>query len=410
MFCKLAHQPDLRFKISASSPAAGGSASTIRLLATCLLFLLVANLAYADHVHHLYYNNIQWVDTDLTTATNGGLATSFGAITAFYTTPNKQLHVYYIDSSAQHVHQLYYNGTTWSDSDLTIAGNGPIANPYGISGFSIGNYQYVFYVGYADNHVHQLTYVNNWVDQDITGSIGGNLAGFGNIVAFATKPNNQFHVYYQDLSTFHEYQLYYNGSSWTYQDLTAITGASCYSGWTVGFAQGNLQHLFCTGFGTVTGNLDLFHIYYNNFTWLYEDVTFTAGGSETPMYLGSGLAAFQVPGVNQFEVYGVTNDTHFNQYTHLVKPAQWIDKDLTAGIGAPTDNQFGGMTAFATTPNKQYHIYYAPSAEVYQIYYNGTTWSIEDLTGGVGQANPNSGMAGFAIGNLQHVFYQTNQN
>ena len=380
-----------------------------KLLGACLMFLILAHLpAYADHVHHLWYNNSKWQDQDLTSLTGGGVASSFGAITAFRTTPNNQLHVYYVDASANHVHQLYFNGTSWSDSDLTSATGGPQASAYGISGFAVGNLQYVFYVGF-DAHVHELNYNNaNWSDQDLTALVGGNTAT-PVIVAFVTQPNGQFHVYYQDEFTLEEYQLYFNGTSWTYQDLSSLMGgAYCYADWIAGFAVGNLQHLFCAGFGRFSGNMDLLHIYYNNSTWVYEDVTFRSGGSQTPMNLGAGVAAFKVPGVNQLEVWSVTDDAHFNSYKHLVNPAQWIDSDLTNSIGAPSDAQFGAITAFVTTPNDQFHVYYAPSKEVYQIYYNGVAWSVQDLTGGAGNADPNSGMAGFAIGNLQHVFYMSN--
>lgn len=396
---------------SSSAVASPGSRSTLKALATCLMFLLFSYLpAQADHIHHLWYNNSTWQDLDLTAMTGGGIATPYGAIAAFYTTPNKQLHVFYVDTNAQHVHQLYFNGSSWSDGDLTASTGGPTAFAYGVTGFAVGNLQHVFYVA-TDNHVHQLYYNNaSWADQDITGLVSGNSAHAAPLVAFATKPNNQFHVYYQDVNSLDEYQLYFNGTSWSYQNLTAITGASCDTQWIAGFAVGNLQHLFCPGFGKFTNNLDMLHIYYNNSTWVYEDVTFKSGGSGTPMNLGSGVAAFKVPGANKLEVYGITDDTHFNQYTHLVKPAQWIDSDLTSGIGAPTDGQFGGVVAFPTTPNNQYHIYYAPGSEVYQIYYNGTAWSIQDLTGGAGQADDNSGMAGFAIGNLQHVFYMSSGN
>jgi hypothetical protein len=91
-------------------------------------------------------------------------------------------------------------------------------------------------------------------------------------------------------------------------------------------------------------------------------------------------------------------------------PKQWIDRDWTTTIGAPCDAYRGGIVAFPTTPNNQFHIFYAPSTEVYQIYYAGTAWSVEDLTSGTGHANHNSGMAGFAIGNLQHVYYVANSN
>jgi hypothetical protein len=93
---------------------------TLGTLASCLLFLGLAQLpAFADHIHHLWYNNSNWQDIDLTALTNGGIAKSFGAITAFRTTPNNQLHVYYVDQNSDHVHQLYFNNTKWSDDDLT---------------------------------------------------------------------------------------------------------------------------------------------------------------------------------------------------------------------------------------------------------------------------------------------------
>lgn len=388
-----------------------GCIRNLKALAVCLILLVVSHVpAHADHIHHLWYNNSQWQDKDLTVLTGGGVATPYGAIAAFDTTPNKQLHVYYVDINAQHVHQLYYNGKSWSDADLTSLTGGPTANPYGITGFAIGNLQYVFYVGSSDSHVHELSYNNaNWSDQDLTSLVGGNLASAAPLVAFPTKPNNQFHVYYQDANNFHEYQLYFNGTFWTYQDLTsAIGGAYCYGQWIAGFAVGNQQHLFCPGYGPKGGNLDMLHIHYSS-GWVYEDVTLQAGGPQTPMYLGTGVAAFKNPGFPSLEAYAFTDDTHLNRYVHD-SGSGWADWDQTDLYGAPTDAQYGGMVGFATKPNNQFHIYYAPSSEVYQLYYNGTAWSVEDLTGGSGQADPNSGMAGFPIGNLQHIFYMSNGN
>jgi hypothetical protein len=259
----------------------------------------------------------------------------------------------------------------------------------------------------ADNHVHE-TYYNNssWQDQDLTATVGGNTASAAPLLAFATKPNNQFHVYYQDANSLHEYQLYFNGTSWTYQDLTAgISGNPyCYTDWISGFAVGNLQHLFCAGYDNVFNQLTLFHIHYNNSTWVHEAVT-SAG---LPMQLSAGIAAFKVPSANQLEVWSITSNNHFDRFYHVVKPSQWIFNDLTNEIGAPTDGQFGQVAAFVTTPNGQYHVYYAPNSEVYQVYYDGTSWAVEDLTNGFGNADPNSGLTGFNIGNLQHVFYMSN--
>jgi len=387
------------------SPVSTHPRSFFRKAVLCVFVMLsVPCTVFAEHVHWLYYNNSTWSDQDLTALTGGGIAQSFGAITAFYTTPNRQLHVYYV-ATDQHVHQLFYNNTSWVDNDLTSFVGGPTANPFGLAGFALGNLQYVFYVS-TDNHVHELNYNNAaWVDSDLTAIVGGNLATPAPMVAFTTTPNNQFHVYYQDLSTLDEYQLYFNGTSWSNQDLSTITGGHCYTQWATGIAVGNAQHVICPGFGLYSNNLDLLDIHYGS-SWSLTDITFSAGGARTPLNGSSGVAVLAAAGKG--EVYGVTDDTDLHQYTFA--GGHWADLDLTSSIGAPTDPHYGGIVAFATRPNNQYHVYYQPDNDVYQLYFNGSSWSYQNLTGGAGQASYNSGMAGFAIGNLQHVFYMSSGN
>jgi hypothetical protein len=378
---------------------------------TFLWLVLFSLPAFADHVHHLWYNNNNWQDEDLTVETGAPLPYSVAGITAFHTTPNQQLHVYYVANFPQHVHQLYYNGTSWSDEDLTAATGAPDAGD-GISGFNIGNYQYVFYVGLFDTHVHELSYVNNWTDTDLTATVGGPLATFGGFVAFATKPNNQFHVYYQDTNfPQHLHQLYFNGTVWSDEDLSAATNAYCQDYFISGFATGNLQHIICPGFAFgFPGYLDMMHIYYNNASWVYEDITAKSGSAD--LYQGPSETGFAVG--KQGEVYGITFDTHIHQYTY--KGGKWTDLDLTFNDGAPANVACGAMTSFPTPVNNQFHIYYTPTtstnqvyADVYQLYFNGSTWSAGNLTNS-GQAYVCGGMSGFAIGNLQHVFYFASGN
>lgn len=381
------------------------------LLATWLMFLLLSQLSFADHVHHLYYNNNTWQDEDLTAITGAPLPYSVAGITAFDTTPNQQLHAYYVANFPEDVHQLYYNGTSWSDTDLTTLTGGPAAGD-GISGFNIGNFQYVFYVGLFDSHVHELSYVDNWTDQDITALAGGPSASLGSFAAFATKPNNQFHVYYQDTNfNPHLHQLYFNGSLWSDEDLTSLTNAYCETFWMTGFATGNLQHILCPGyFQSFPGHFDMMHIYYNNAIWTYEDITQKA--DPLSLYGGTGEAGFAVGTTG--EVYGITDDTHLHQYTY--KSGKWKNLDLTSSDGAPADFDCAAMVGFPTKPNNQLHFYYTPTtvsnqvyADVYQLFFNGSSWSVENLTNS-GQAYVCGGMSGFAIGNLQHVFYFANGN
>ncbi len=372
-----------------------------------LLILIFAShqLAFGDHVHHLWYNNSIWQDQDLTALTAGPGAPAGSAVTAFRTTPNNQLHVYYIDPN-NHVHQLYFNGKSWSDGDLTAVTGAPAATPSTISGFAIGNLQYVFYTSDPDFHVHELYYNNSiWQDQDLTALTGGGTTA-GPVLGFPTVPNNQFHVFYQEISTLDLHELYFNGTSWTDADLSTIMGGiTCGASWWSGFAINNLQHIFCQGPGTPNQNIDVFHIYYNNVTWVYEDVTSAAGTQSAGV--GAAVAAFSLPCSNQLEVYTIAGtNLHFEHAFHT--DGMWIGDDLTNRIGAPGDASSGQIVAFLTAGNNQYHIYYAPGSDVYQVYFNGTSWSVQDLTSGHGNADSSAGMAGFAVGNQQHVFYMSN--
>ena len=264
------------------------------------MFLLsfAALPAHADHIHQLYYNNVQWVDQDLTALTGATPPNSSTGIAAFYTTPNHQFHIYYATTDL-HVHQLYYKNTNWSDEDPTAVTNGEWADRGWWTGFATGNQQHLFFPAFNAHdkrHLNQLYYNNSrWVDQDLSARVhgfplspeagitafavtAGHLEAYcvtndmdvhqftlkdntwtdedltaltgdpldfsiNGMVAFKTTPNNQFHLYYppNDL-----YQIYFNGSSWSDDDLTSLTGGGIPngSGGMAGIAISNLQHVF----------------------------------------------------------------------------------------------------------------------------------------------------------------------
>jgi hypothetical protein len=387
--------------------ARAASRSILKILGTGLMFLLLTHLpAFADHVHLLSEDKYaHWSDTDLTALTGG--PDSVWALAAFYTTPNYQLHVYYNDGNTGDVHELFYDDPNWSDTDLSALTGAPPDEGF-ISGFSIDNLQYVFYVD-VNGHVQELNYNNeNWTATDLTALVGGpGVQGADSgLLAFATKPNNQFHVYYTPV-TLDLDELYFDGTSWSNSDLTStyLHGDNCLlSHHIAGFAVENEQHLFCVGFGSLSKH-DLLHIYYNNATWVKEDISVKTGVGK--MYPNAGVAGFKVPGESQFEVYSFTENAHVNQFTHVENPAQWTDYDLSAGIGASGDGFGGGMVAIPA--DGSYNVYYAPDGEVYQLFYYDSSWSVNDLTGGTGSADPSADMAGFVIPvtGLQYIFYMS---
>jgi hypothetical protein len=382
--------------------------------ATKPLFLCLAGLAMAltatpglgqGHIHELYYNDSNWVDSDLTSVTGANPASAFAGMAGFVTTPNNQLHVYYQDEFGN-IHQFYFDSSSWIDQDLTNLTGGATSRSggSGMSGFSIGNAQYVYFVSW-DQHVHEYSFVGNWVDNDLTAETGGALADAawqGNqIVAFVTTPNNERHIYFvAGNGTVH--QLYFNGSNWFDQNLTSLSRgakarANSFRSWMGGCGVGNHQYVF---FVAKNG-----HVHMYSFVNKWTDTDWTKRTGITGM---DSVVGFAIPGTSRCEMYfnnGLLGNLEQLSYDDA-HPANWTVSDLTSFTGA--SGSASGAVAFATTPNDQFHFYSVAGNGVDQFYFNGTNWIFQNLPGG-NYWEP-YGMAGFSVGNLQHVYYLASSN
>lgn len=367
-----------------------------------LLLSLTALAAYGQQVHELSYNNSSWMDQNL-----------FGADTdpqtgmaAFVTTPNDAPHTYYLASN-DHVHQLFYNGVSWSDEDLTAETGAPSAiAKSAVSGFSIQNLQYVYYIG-QDRHLHQLFYNDSiWADTDLTALTKGPASSATTELVAFTTGSPAIHVYYM-ASNGHIHQTYTTtGSNWQDQDLTVVSGGASGDGtWMAGFNIANFQYVY---FVASTGHVH--QLLYNNSTWSDEDLTALTGTA--PAASGSGVAALVVPGSKKLRVYLVAgNNDHLLQLASTNNKT-WTSSDLTKKSKGFLADPASAIVGFATTPNNQLHIFYASGTHVCQLFLPtpATTWQFEDLTTEThgGAINGISGMAGYSVQNLQYVFYVAN--
>jgi hypothetical protein len=241
--------------------------------------------------------------------------------------------------------------------------------------------------------------VDNWVDTDLTELTGGKpLAGPASsgkhLVALLTTPNNQRHVYFAAKSGDLE-QLYFNGSSWSKQNLTATThGPGVDTGnfdfWMAACVVNNDQYVFFA-----SPDLHLHEFSYVDH-WKDTDLTaltgFTTGGS---------AAAFAVPGTSSLAVfYSDSNgDVHYLPSSNGKSWPEDFDLTSITGQSASVDGAIG----FATTPNDQLHFYTSAASGVNQFYFNGSDWSFQNLPGG-SYWEP-YGLAGFNVGNEQYVYY-----
>jgi hypothetical protein len=242
------------------------------------------------HVHQLLYNNVNWVDSDLAALSGTPQQdAAFLGLVAFTTTP--ALHVYYVDGNSLGVHQLFSNdGTAWQDQDLTSLTGGPQLN-FLACGFNIKNFQYVYFTD-VNFDLHQLSYNNStWSDTDLT-VLTKTGVPVAQVAAFAIPGTKKMRVYFVSLSNGHLLQLAStNGAKWAVTDLTKKS-------------KGRLPDPSTSIVAYATTPNDEVHVFYVSgshvnqiyqstaTTWSNEDLT--SSGNGEPVAEFSGLAGFSL--------------------------------------------------------------------------------------------------------------------
>ena len=382
-------------------------------LSICLIgvFLLIFALrAHGQEVHQLSYNGSRWMDQNL----NGVTADPYTGLSAFLTTPNNQIHVYYLANNGKgdnfcsytdEVHQLFYNGTSWADEDLTVLSGGvPAIACTPVTGFSVENYQYVYFIA-GDLSIHQLVYNNiGWSDSNLTALAGGPQAWGTSILAFTTTP--AVHIYYSGYPDLHVHQIYTtDGTQWQDQDLTKITNGARgpdLPNQMVGFNVGNLQYVYFLS--NDDGHVHRF--FYNNSSWSDEDLT--AITKTTTHGFATTLAAIAIPGTNKLRVYLNDSRDHILQLAST-DSVKWTASDLSKKTSGPPAAVEDGILAVAS-PKKLLNVYYVSAGDVIRIFQpTSSTWSHQDLTaltgGGTISGFYGSPLAGLSLQNSQNIFY-----
>jgi hypothetical protein len=243
---------------------------------------------YGD-VHQLLYNNSGWADTDLTEIAGGPQAR--GQLVAFTTSP--AVHVFYTEGDNNDVHQIFNtNGTNWQDQDLTVVTGGATVGGEGVSGFNIGNYQYIYFLD-GSGHVHQYLYNNfNWSDEDLTALTESLPAQFGNSVAAFVVPGTKKLRVYVQAENLHILQLAStNNVKWSSSDLTKKTKASVgYPGTSIaGFSTANKQ--LQVYYDSEQSHLNQFLLPAHATTWQNSDLM---PGPIGGVVANSGIAGFSL--------------------------------------------------------------------------------------------------------------------
>ena len=244
-----------------------------------------------NDLHQLLYNNSDWTDTDLTKIVGGPQAGQ--QLVAFTTSP--AIHVFYTDLNSGHIHQTFNtNGTNWQDQDLTVITGGAPQGGNGVTGFHIGNFQYLYFFDFS-GHVHQYLYNNsNWSDEDLTALTHSIPSVLGNNVAAFVPPGSKKLLVYVQAENNHILQLAStNNVGWTSTDLTNKTKTPpAFPGTSMaGFYNANngLQVFYMSG----QAHVDEFLLAPHAAAWQNIDLTAESGSTGVTPYGGISVLSLQ---------------------------------------------------------------------------------------------------------------------
>jgi Abnormal spindle-like microcephaly-assoc'd, ASPM-SPD-2-Hydin/Fungal fucose-specific lectin len=180
-----------------------------------------------NHVHELFIaGGGRWADNDLTALAGAGAKppTPTSALTSYRLSDDSQ-HVLFIGTD-NHVHELFIDGGSWADNDLTaLAGAGavPPIHTSALTGYPLSNdSQHVFFIG-TDSHVHELDIAGaGWNEHDLTTLAGAVAPTPSSGLTGYRLGDNSKHVFFIGTDN-HVHELFIAGAGWLDNDLTALT-------------------------------------------------------------------------------------------------------------------------------------------------------------------------------------------
>jgi len=183
--------------------------------------------------------------------------------------------VYYIGTDG-HIHEDQWdtrNGTSYVD--ITMASNAPLpATGSALTSILDGEHGYIYYIG-TNMHAYQITWTTSgsWVYTDITTAAGAVPAGYVNSLASFIFGGDLEVVYVTAAN--HVIQVYLNsGSSWATLDMTSLSGAPLAEPATglTGFKYPD-GHAHVYYFSQPGGTVSLGELYQHGSTWGYDNLS-----------------------------------------------------------------------------------------------------------------------------------------
>ena len=316
------------------------------------------------------------------------VAAPTSALDGYPTEYDSQHHVNYLDVDGN-VHEFYFDGSRWWHSNVTEhagATDFPAAPGSPLHGYATeyNSQEHVNFLDAAGN-VHELfDDGSGWKHNNLTAITAGSpppaVAG-SPLAGYATEYNSQQHVNYFDTSG-NVHELFFDGSGWKHNNLTAITAGSppqAVAGSPLaGYATeyNSQEHV---NFLDADGNVH--ELYFDGHSWKHNNLTAITAGSPPPAAPGSRLAGYATEynsqeHVNFLDPDGNVHELYFDGHS-------WKHNNLSAiSFGTPPPAVAGSpLVGYATEFNSQQHVNFLDGVgNVHELYFDGSRWQHNNLT------------------------------
>jgi hypothetical protein len=321
-----------------------------------------------QNIHELYWTGSSWTNTNVTGVLNQ-LAAARGAVTSFKDGGGHP-HVYFITGD-QHIHELYWTGSVWNNGDVTGAvPPNPAASSPLASYTDAGGGLHIYFTS-ATNHVRELYWNGStWANNDVTGAVPPNAAANSALTSFV-DPGGHVHIYFTS-SDQHVHELYWTGSTWTNGDITAVAPPVAASGSALtSFSDsGGHPHVYY-----LSSDQHVHELYWTGSTWTNGDISAVAPPVAAA---GSSLTGFGLS-VGP-HVYYLSGDQHVHEL--YWNGSTWTNGDVTASVH-PNAASGSALSSIVDSSNRL-HIYFTSADHhAHELYWNGATWTNGDMIGSV---------------------------
>lgn len=301
-----------------------------------------------------------------------------------------------------HVHELRFNGTSWTTADLMAATGAPnAAGASALTGHVYGTSDNVWYIA-TDQHVHGLAYYGSpaaWHTADVTALAGAPNAAAGSPLTSHLYGSSDNIYYVATDGDIHELAFYGSPATWHTANATALSGAPIPASnsplTSVAFTVDNSESEFF-----ISGDEHVRQIKFNG-AWQTTDLTYTQGAPNATY--GSSLTS-HIYG-NSESVWYIGSDQHVHEFAYY--SSAWHTSDVTALAGAP--DPVSGSALAGNQNGSQDDVYFInPSSHLHLLWFDGVhTWHSVDVSGLGGGPDPadQGALASHVYGSAENTYY-----